>query len=275
MMTLDEILEAKPQFHDAGARSWQASYDVLRFIDEHVRPGDRTLEVGARVSTVLFVTKGATHLAVVPYKDEAARIAQFCREHAIPLDDLTFEIGRSDERLPLLTVSDLDLVFIDGAHGFPMPFLDWHYTADRLKVGGLLIIDDTQLWTGHTLKCYLQQEPEWQTEVDYAPRSVVFRKVAPHASGKHERQQPYVMERTVDLLFSAYPTYVDDQRRWLPAALVAAKERSWAFRIYRMRRRLRAFLGRVLPRPIITALKLAMRKGGGSPSSRTRTRRAR
>ena len=180
-----------------------------------------------------------------------ARIEQFCRERSLPLHGLRFEIGRSDERLPGLAATDLDLVLIDGAHGFPMPFLDWYYTAERLKVGGLLIIDDTQLWTGHTLKCYLQHEPEWRLEVDYAPRSVVFRKILSNVSGKHERQQPYVMQETVKLLFEHYPTFVDDMRPYIPPELFAAWERGWRYRSWQARQ----LLGRVLPKPITPSIK--------------------
>ena len=53
------------------------------------------------------------------------------------------------------------LVLIDGSHSFPSPFIDWYYTAFRLRVGGFLVVDDTQLWTGHVLKRFLEAEPDW------------------------------------------------------------------------------------------------------------------
>jgi len=195
-MTLHELLAADPQLHDGGAISWRASNHILRFLDAHVRPGDQTLEIGAGVTTVLFALKGARHRAVVPVADEAKRILAFCDDHGIARAGLSFCIERSDAALPGLDLTDLDLILIDGAHGFPTPFIDFHYTAGRLKVGGSLIIDDTQLWTGHVLKAFLSQEPEWSLETDFAPRSVVFRKIAPYESGKNETFQPYVMAET-------------------------------------------------------------------------------
>jgi Methyltransferase domain len=257
-MTLEELLQAKPKFpQDASgdSYSWQVSRNVLSFIDAHVREGSRTLEVGAGVSTVLFALKGCTHVSIVPAEVETVRIKAFCRAYGIPIDRLTFKIDRSDHCLPQLELADLDLVLIDGAHGFPIPFLDWHYTAERLKVGGLLIIDDTQLWTGHILKMFLMDEPEWELVVDYVPRSVVFRKVREGGCGKNESAQPYVMRRTVDLLLGTYPKYVEDMRPFLPPDLYRAKEKSLAFRAFRARHFARSVISQVLPGPVKAGLK--------------------
>ncbi|HEY3117636.1 MAG TPA: class I SAM-dependent methyltransferase, partial [Chloroflexota bacterium] len=135
-MNLEGLLRAEPRFHEDGfgqPYSFQLTKSVLSFIDTHVHEGFNTLEVGAGVSTVLFALKGATHVCVVPFEEEATRIKTFCRKHDIPLGKLTFVIDRSDQCLPRLDLNGLDLVLIDGAHGFPIPFLDWYYTADRLK----------------------------------------------------------------------------------------------------------------------------------------------
>ena len=257
-MNLEELLRAEPKFHQdaSGAPySWQVSVDVLSFIDGHVREGSRTLEIGAGVSTVLFAIKGCTHVSIVPEEEETVRIKAFCREYGIPVDRLTFKIDRSDHCLPQLELADLDLVLIDGAHGFPIPFLDWHYTAERLKVGGLLIIDDTQLWTGDTLKMFLMDEPEWELVVDYVPRSVVFRKVKEGGCGKNESAQPYVVRQTLDLLFGTYPEYVEYTRPYLPPDLYKAKEKSLAFRAFRARRFARNVISQVLPGPVKAWLK--------------------
>lgn len=270
-MNLQELLRAEPKFHQdaSGAPySWQVSRDVLAFIDAHVGEGSRTLEVGAGVSTVLFALKGATHVCIVPSEDETARIKLFCQRHDVPMERLAFKIDRSDHCLPQLQLSDLDLVLIDGAHGFPIPFLDWHYTADRLKVGGLLIIDDTQLWTGHILKMFLMEEPEWELEVDYPPQSVVFRKVAEGGCGKNEGAQPYVVRGTVDLVFSTYPRHAEYLRPHLPADLFRRKEKSLAFRAFRARRLARSLISRALPGPVKAGLKAFFRQVATSRKNR-------
>jgi predicted O-methyltransferase YrrM len=140
-MNLTTLLQAQPRMHtglSGQPHSWQLADDLLHFIDAHIGERARTLEIGAGVSTILFALKGAHHLCIVPAEDEVDRIKAFCREHAISLDNVRFELDRSDRCLPRLELDGLDLVLIDGAHGFPIPFLDWYYTAARLKIGGLL-----------------------------------------------------------------------------------------------------------------------------------------
>jgi hypothetical protein len=57
---------------------------------------------------------------------------------------------------------ELDIVFIDGMHAFPWPILDWYSTADHLKVGGLMIIDHTQLPSVGILSEFLRVDsPRW------------------------------------------------------------------------------------------------------------------
>ena len=91
---------------------------------------------------------------------------------------------------------------------------------------------------------------------------MVFGKIAPGASGKHERQQPYVMQETVNLVFEHYPSFADDMRPYIPPEMFAAKERSWSHRAWRARH----LLGRILPEPIKTSVKaiLGQRQEAGS-----------
>lgn len=204
-MTLQELLEQAPKFHTNAGRpwSWQLATEVLEFIDAHVSDGMTTLETGAGVSTVLFAARGAHHTAIAPAPEEFAGIRRFCEQHGVSLDRVTLHADRSEELLPGLAPVDLDLVLIDGSHAFPAPFIDWYYTAAALKVGGHLIVDDVQLWTGHVLKRFLDEEPGWGLRDFYAGRSAVF--VKEHAfDGLPEwTDQPFVTRRSRPLEASA------------------------------------------------------------------------
>ena len=227
-MELTDLLKLKPKLHDGPKGepySWQISDDILQIIDRYVNQASNTLETGAGVSTLLFAMKGANHVCIVPFAKEVARIKEFCNKHNISLDKLRFEIDFSENVLPRMDIGELDLVLIDGAHGFPMPFIDWHYGAAKLKIGGILIIDDTQVWTGHVLKMFLSGEPEWQLVADYTPRCVVFKKIKDGGFGKNEWAQPYVVQKTVDLL---YPRYIDMCRPYVSVDLLEAKARKFA-----------------------------------------------
>src|SRR6185503_1666742 len=93
------------------------------------------------------------------------------------LEHVTFELGPSDKLLPTMALGDLDLVLIDGGHGFPVPFIDWYYTAFALKAGGIVIVDDTQIWTGAVLRDFLMADPDWKLLHLWGGRAAAFTKL--------------------------------------------------------------------------------------------------
>ena len=207
----------KLHVHDGIARSWQVDDKILLFIDEHVTADSRTLETGAGVTTVLFAMKGSRHTCVVPFADEVARIKAYCTEQGISHDRITFVTERSEFALPRLAPEPLDLVLIDGAHGFPTPLMDWYFTADRLRVGGLVVLDDTWLWSVNVLKQFLLHEPEWRLERDMWPRNAIFSKVREGTCAKNEFAQPFVVNESIHLMF---PDYIDWVRPYVSHELL-------------------------------------------------------
>lgn len=198
-MDLRALLREAPAFHvDEGLRpvSLQVSTVVLQAIDAVVRPGWRTVETGAGLSTVLFALRAAEHLCVTPAAAEVERIRAWCAARGIDLGRVRFEVARSEAVLPRLDLPELDLVLIDGGHGFPTPFVDWCYTADRLRVGGLLIVDDIHLWTGAVLRDFLTEEPGWVLRDEFPMRAVIFEKTAPMPALPEWFAQPYVARRS-------------------------------------------------------------------------------
>lgn len=198
-MDLAALLRDAPAFHtDEGWHpvSLQASDDVLRLLDASVRPGMHTLETGAGMSTVIFAARGAAHTCVTPAGGEVERIHAWCAGHGIDLGRTTFHVERSETVLPRLDATPLDVVLIDGGHGFPTPFIDWFYTADRLRIGGTLIVDDVHLWTGRVLRDFLADEPAWALRDEFAERAAVFAKVAATPALPEWTHQPYVARRS-------------------------------------------------------------------------------
>jgi Methyltransferase domain len=197
-MELQRLIEDKPKFQKTiqGEPVFHGlSQDVLSYIADHLGRESNTLETGAGLSTVLFAFLGTRHIAITPNPREVDRISAYCRQHEIALDNVTFVTERSETAMPRLSERGLDLVLIDGNHSFPAPFIDYYYAVERTKVGGLLIVDDTQLWTGRILRDFLLLEPEWRLSREFL-RTVSFRKVKEGGHLKKWAVQPYVKKHS-------------------------------------------------------------------------------
>jgi hypothetical protein len=195
-MDLKELLNNPPALHgwsDGKPITYTLSDEALSFIDKHTNPGAKTLETGAGISTVLFALNGTEHTCIVPDHAQVERIKQFCSRNQISTQKIDFRIDGSENVLPQIRPTGLDLVLIDGCHGFPAPFIDWYYAGSGLKADGILIIDDTQLWTGNVLKQFLLAESEWKHECDILSRTAVFRKLKECELLKEWPLQPYTL----------------------------------------------------------------------------------
>jgi len=164
--TVERLLEDRPLFHewpDGKPVSWAVNADVLRFIYENVKSDMATLETGSGHSTVAFALAGARHIAVTPSKSEGKKILEYCA--SIGLDpDIRFLTEPSDRVLPCSEAipQALDFVLIDGAHAFPIACIDFHYTEYRLKVGGIMGVDDIFMPSVRILYDFLCAEDDWE-----------------------------------------------------------------------------------------------------------------
>lgn len=192
--TLDSILAEPPLVHADGSLIWGLSEDVLRYLDDTLQPGAKTLETGAGLSTLLFALKSSEHTCIVPSEQEIERIRAYCLKKDISLDNVTFIADYSQNVVPTLSRADLDLVLIDGGHGYPIPAIDWFYTAPMLKTGGVVIVDDVQIWTGAVLKQFLALEETWELAGNFT-QSAAYRKVGQDYA-REWKYQPYVTQKS-------------------------------------------------------------------------------
>ncbi len=170
--------------------------EALCFIDKHVNDNSRTLEIGAGFSTLLFALKGCNHICIDPDEGLVNRIRRNLVRYNISIQKINFQIDRSENVLPHLDVTNLDLVIIDGRHASPTPFIDWYYTAPKVKIGGILIIDDTHLWTGATLREFLISEQEWSLKKDFSGKTSMFVKLKEGSHSKEWTSQIYVLSKS-------------------------------------------------------------------------------
>jgi predicted O-methyltransferase YrrM len=177
-MNINDVISEKPKFFiksSGESVSYQASNEVLYFIEDHVNEKTHSLETGAGLSTITFALKNAAHTCIAPQEAQFENIKKYCESRNISTDKINFILKTSEAVLPGLDINELDFAFIDGCHGFPIPFIDWYYISLKLKVGGILIIDDTQIWTGQVLKEYLDSDPDWEA-VETFRYAAVFKK---------------------------------------------------------------------------------------------------
>lgn len=163
---IERVISEQPRFHawpDGRPANWAVSADVLQFIFEHLQPAMHTLETGAGQTTVVFAVAGTKHIAVTPDRGEASRIATYLDTLDVECR-VTFIHESSDVVLPSRTdiPSRLDFVLIDGAHRFPFPILDWHYTEHRIPVGGIVALDDYPMPSVGILHEFLLGEDDWE-----------------------------------------------------------------------------------------------------------------
>ena len=160
---LAELAAHPPPVHDgAPGGVWAAARDCLEFIDARVQAGSRTLETGCGATTIVFAASGCDHTAVFLNESEGAAVRGWCADRGIATGSVTFRAGSSSRVLPTLEPGPLDLVLVDGCHGFPFPQLDWYYAAAHLVDGGILVVDDTQLAAPYELRRYLEDDPRWE-----------------------------------------------------------------------------------------------------------------
>jgi predicted O-methyltransferase YrrM len=194
-MDLIDVLTDPPKPHDdsrGGFMVMGLTEAALKFIYENVDESCATLETGCGLSTVVFALRGSRHIVIAPAPKEFEITKAYCHDHGIPTSQIDFITEPSQLVLPGLESPPLDLVLIDGGHGFPTPFVDWFYTAGKLKRGGFLIVDDVWLWSCQILRDFLAEQPQWEFVAEYEGRTAVFKKVADGSEWLEWTQQPRV-----------------------------------------------------------------------------------
>ena len=197
-MDLETLLKSPPKVHDwtPGSGVLTSSglpEDVFRFMDQVLNSNMKSVETGLGISTALFAMRGCKHTCINPDVEETERLKNYCREMDISYSNVVFLPNTSDKVWFDLRGELWDFVLVDGCHGFPTPFIDWYFLSLGLKVGGYLLIDDTQLWTGQVLRDFLLTEDAWKLIPNLDAKTAVFQKVKEFDPNKEWIYQPFVI----------------------------------------------------------------------------------
>jgi precorrin-6B methylase 2 len=190
---VQRLLADKPSFHLSGEARWDALPKTLDAIRTSTKPGDLTFEVGVGVSTVVFAACGADHTAVSPDPDEHERVRNYCEQAGVDDSRITFVVGLSDDVLPSVLSRErtIDVAFIDGAHSYPLPVLDWYYITRSLKVGGKLLLDDIPIPAVAQVYRHMTLEPNWRLDGLFDDRAAALTLLAPPEPQDDWPSQPF------------------------------------------------------------------------------------
>jgi len=190
---VQRLLADKPSFHLSGQARWDCLPETLEEVRRSASISESTMEIGVGVSTVVFAACGTNHTAVSPDPDEHERVRDYCRQIGVDDSKITFVVGFSDDVLPSLLSRErtLDMAFIDGAHSFPLPVLDWYYISRSLKIGGRLLLDDIPIPAVAQVFRHMAVEPNWHLDGIYDARAAAFTMVAEPEQEDDWLHQPF------------------------------------------------------------------------------------
>jgi predicted O-methyltransferase YrrM len=168
---------------------------VGRFIASNVDASSKSLETGSGLSTLVFAVRQAEHTCVTPNQSEVERIQAYANRKGISIRGIRFVIASSDKYLPTADLNFLDFAFIDGKHAFPWPVIDWFYTVNLLKQGGIVLVDDVNMISGRILFDFMKADTSrWQYLANFNRKTVAFRKIVTSVYDVAWHMQPYVVK---------------------------------------------------------------------------------
>jgi hypothetical protein len=153
---LPAILEIAPGLHGLGAFSARALVATAR----HARTREirHSAETGSGASTLLCSHLSRRH-TVFALDGGSGSVANVRRSALLRPGVVTFVEGPTQLTLPRHRFEEkLQLVLIDGPHGYPFPDLEYYYLYPHLAPGALLILDDIHIRTVHNLFRFLRAD---------------------------------------------------------------------------------------------------------------------
>jgi hypothetical protein len=176
-------------WHDSG----NLNPMVLRALARHARQVDArtTAETGCGLSTVVLSTIADGHTCFTVASGNSLERVQ--NVVLLRRDRVNFVIGPSQLTLAGHSfVQPLDFVLIDGPHGFPFPQMEYFHFYQRIRKGGVLVIDDIHIPTVRQMYDFLCDDKMW-VHIEDVLTTAFFRRSEepmfdPHGDGWQTQQ---------------------------------------------------------------------------------------
>jgi hypothetical protein len=150
------IAEVGPGLHSAGTFS-AGTFEAIARAARKLRIRN-SVETGSGASTLLF-SHLSEHHAVFALDGGSGSVTNVRRSPLLRQNVVTFVEGPTQATLPQHRFTEkIQLVLIDGPHGYPFPDLEYYYLYPHLETGALLILDDIHIPTVHNLFQFLRRD---------------------------------------------------------------------------------------------------------------------
>ncbi|MCW5724257.1 MAG: hypothetical protein KIS81_04800 [Maricaulaceae bacterium] len=144
------------------------------FMASAVRPGDKTLQIGAcDAAAADFLNCGAFHMVVGPASAAEAVEAECAARGINPSRLRVFPNARASE-----IAGQVDAVYLAPVAGFAALAANWRHAAARLKTAGVLVVEGIDRPDGARLYDSLRQDAGWRLDETISGAVAVFRKTA-------------------------------------------------------------------------------------------------
>ena len=171
---LDRLARLPEDWHAAGLLSVSALRAVARNA-----PGliTHSAETGAGRSTLLFSHLSDHHLVFAVNDGES--VTRVKESELLRAAAVQFVLGPTQRTLPGFEFeAQLDIVLLDGPHGYPFPDLEYFYLYPRIREGGLLVIDDIHIPTIRNLFRFVSEDDMFDLIQVVHGRTALFRRTA-------------------------------------------------------------------------------------------------
>jgi hypothetical protein len=170
---LASITALPSDWHRAGTMSADVLAAMVRLLGPHVR---RSVETGAGKTTLLLSHLSARHTVFAIDGGKSLTVTR--RSPLLNVDRVEFVDGPTQRTLfDYHFAEPLDVVLIDGPHGYPFPEMEYWVLYRHIREGGWLIVDDIHIPTIHRLFTFLREEPMFEL-VETVQYTAFFRRTA-------------------------------------------------------------------------------------------------
>lgn len=208
-------------WHGAGSLSGEVLAAIARYAGS--RRVARSIETGTGKSTLVLSHCSDGHTVFA--QDDRGHGDSLMRVQESPLlrrDAVTFVVGPTQRTLAAHQFgAPLDLVMLDGPHGYPFPELEYYFIYPHLSEGAILIVDDIHIPTVFNMFAVLREDAMYRLEEVVETTAFFVRTSAPlfdpYADGwwlqKYNERRFPISDPSMPL------TFVDRLKRRVPARL--------------------------------------------------------